>query len=137
MRKKLLLCLVLPLLLGVVAIQAQAPAPSAIKRNVMVKTAMTDMGPMDGYVVEVEIAPGGQSGWHYHPGHEFGYPISGEATLEIDGKPSVILKPGTAGHIEPGVIHNAKNNSTTEPFKTLVVYIIEQGKPAAIPAPHK
>jgi quercetin dioxygenase-like cupin family protein len=98
---------------------------------------MADMGPMDGYVVEVEIAPGGESGRHYHPGHEFGYPLSGEATLEIDGKPPVILKPGTANHIEPGVIHNARNNSTTVPFKTLVVYVIEQGKPATIPAPAK
>jgi quercetin dioxygenase-like cupin family protein len=137
MQKKLMLGLLLPLLLGVVAIQAQAPAPSAIKRNVMVKTEMPDMGPMEGYVVEVEIAPGGQSGWHYHPGHEFGYPISGEATLEVQGKPSVVLKPGTAGHIEPGIIHNATNNSKTEPFKTLVVYVIEKGKPVAIPAPAK
>jgi quercetin dioxygenase-like cupin family protein len=137
MRKKLLFGLVLPLLLAVVAIQAQAPPPSAIKRNVRVKADMPDMGPMEGYVVEVEIAPGGESGRHYHPGHEYGYPISGEATLEIDGKPPVILKPGTAGHIEPGVIHNAKNNSTTVPFKTLAIYIIEKGKPVAIPAPAK
>ena len=137
MTRKILLGLVLAVLLGVVAIQAQAPAPSAIKRNVMVKTEMPDMGPMDGYVLEVEIAPGGQSGRHYHPGHEFSYPLAGEATLEIDGKPPEMLKPGTANHIEPGVIHNARNNSTTVPFKTLVVYIIEKGKPAAIPAPPK
>lgn len=135
MRKKVMLGLVLPLLLGVVAIQAQAP--SAIKRNVMVKADMPDMGPMEGYVVEVEIAPGGESGRHYHPGHELGYPISGEATLEIDGKPPVILKPGVGTHIDPGVIHNAKNNSTTVPFKTLAVYIIEKGKPVAVPAPAK
>lgn len=62
MRKKLMLGLVLVLLLGVVAIQAQAPAPSAIKRNVPVKADMPDMGPMEGYVAEVEIAPGGESG---------------------------------------------------------------------------
>ena len=137
MTRKISLGLALALLLGVVAIQAQAPAASAIKRNVMIKTEMADMGPTDGYVVEVEIAPGGESGRHYHLGHEFGYPLSGEATLEIDGKPAVILKPGVANHIEPGVIHNAKNNSTTVPFKTLVVYVIEKGKPAAIPAPPK
>ena len=32
-----------------------------IKRNVMVKADMADMGPMDGYVVEVEIAAGRHS----------------------------------------------------------------------------
>ena len=36
MTKKISLGLVLAVLLGVVAIQAQAPAPSAIKRNVMI-----------------------------------------------------------------------------------------------------
>ena len=137
MTKRVLLGLVLAVLLGVVAIQAQAPAASAIKRNVMVKTEMPDMGPMEGYVVEVEIAPGGQSGRHYHPGHEFSYPLSGEATLEIDGKPPEILKPGQANHIDPGVIHNAKNNSATLPFRTLAIYVVEKGKPAAIPAPPK
>jgi len=35
MRKKLMLGLLSALVLGVVAIQAQAPAPSAIKRNMM------------------------------------------------------------------------------------------------------
>jgi len=137
MKKKLLLGLLLALLLGVVAIQAQAPSPSAIKRNVLVKSEMPDMGAMEGYVVEVEIAPGGQSGRHYHPGHEFSYPLSGEATLEIDGQPPSILKAGTANHIEPGVIHNAKNTSATVPFKTLAIYVIEKGKPAAVPAPPK
>jgi len=137
MRKRLMLGLLSALVLGVVAIQAQAPAPSAIKRNVMVKADMADMGPMDGYVVEVEIAPGGQSGRHYHPGHEYGYVLSGEGIVETDGKPPVILKPGTPIHNEPGVIHNGRNTSATQSLKLLVVYVIEQGKPAAIPAPPK
>ena len=137
MAKKIALGLVLAVLVGVVAIQAQAPAPSAIKRNVLVKADMPAMGPMDGYVVEVEIAPGGQSGRHYHPGHEFGYVLSGEETLEIDGKPPAIVKAGMPVHIDPGVIHNGKNNSATQPLKLVVVYVLEQGKPVAIPAPPK
>jgi len=137
MPKKIVFGLILPVLLGVVAIQAQAPAPSAIKRNMLVKADMPAMGPMDGYVVEVEIPPGGQSGRHYHPGHEYGYVLSGDGTLETDGKPPLMMKPGTVIHNEPGVIHNGKNNSTTEPLKLLVVYVIEQGKPVAIPAPAK
>jgi len=137
MRKKLVLSLVLVVLLGVVAIQAQAPAPSAIKRNVMVKANMGAIGPMDGYVVEAEIAPGGQFGRHYHPGHEYVYVLSGEVTLEIDGKPPVILKPGTAFHIEPSVIHNGRNNSATQPFKAVFFYVIEEDKPMVIPAPAK
>jgi hypothetical protein len=47
MRKRLMLGLLSALVLGVVAIQAQAPAPSAIKRNVMVKADMAVV-----YVIE-------------------------------------------------------------------------------------
>ena len=37
-------------------------------------------------------------------------------------------------HIEPGVVHNARNVSKTEPFKIATVYLIELGNPVATPA---
>jgi hypothetical protein len=42
-----------------------------------------------------------------------------------------------AVHVEPGVRHNVRNISTTEPLKELVVLMIEQGKPTTIPSPAK
>ena len=137
MRNNLMLSTVLTLLLGATPIQAQAPAPTTIKRNELLKADMPKFGPMEGYSIEVEIAPGGESGWHYHPGHEFTYPLSGEATAIYDGKPSVILKPVMAHHFEPGVAHNVKNTSTTTPYKAIVVYIVEKGKPVSIPTSAK
>jgi quercetin dioxygenase-like cupin family protein len=137
MRKKLLLGIVLAVLLGVVAIQAQAPAPSGIKRNVLVKADMAPMPAMTGYVVEAEIAPGAETGKHTHTGHDFDYVLSGEAILEIEGKPPLTVKRGMAFHIEPGTVHNARNISKTEPFKIAAFYVIEQGKPIANPVPAK
>lgn len=134
MTKKIALGLVLAVLLGVVAIQAQAPPG---KRNVLVKDDMAPMPATTGYLIEVELAPGAESGRITHPGQEFFYIISGEATFEVDGKPSQTLKPGMGIHVEPGVVHSARNPSKSEPFKYVAFFVIEQGKPITIPAPAK
>ena len=137
MTRKIVLGLVLAVLLGVVAIQAQAPAPSGIKRNVLVKDDMAPMGAMTGYLVEGELAPGAETGRHTHPGHEFFYVRSGEGILEVEGKPPQTVKAGMGIHEEPGVVHNVRNLSKTEPWKYVTFIVIEQGKPAVIPAPAK
>ena len=134
MPKKIVFGLILAVLLGVVAIQAQAPAPSGIKRNVLVKDEMAPMPAMTGYIIEQELAPGVEGGWHTHPGHDFDYVLSGEAILEVEGKPPQTLKPGMGIHVEPGVVHKARNASKTEPFKYVSFYVIEQGKPITMPA---
>jgi quercetin dioxygenase-like cupin family protein len=135
MTKKIVVGLVLAVLLGVVAVQAQAPAPPGLKRNILVKDDLAPMPAMTSYLVETELAPGAQSGWHTHAGHDFDYVRSGEAILEIEGKPPQTLKPGMGIHIDPGVPHNVRNDSKSEPFKIATVYLIEQGKPVASPVP--
>jgi quercetin dioxygenase-like cupin family protein len=135
MTKKVLLAVVLAALLGVVAIQAQAPAPSGIKRNILLKEDLAPMPAMTSYVVETELAPGAESGWHTHAGHDFDYVRSGEAVLQIEGKPDQTLKPGMGIHIQPGVPHNVHNDSKSEPFRISTVYLIEQGKPVGTPVP--
>ncbi len=117
MRKKVMLGLVLPLLLGVVAIQAQAP--SAIKRNMMVKADMPDMGPMEGYVVEIESRRAANLAGTTTRDTISAIVQLGQAILEIDGKPPSHFEARHGHPHRPGVIHNAKNNSTTVPFKTL------------------
>ena len=136
MRKKLALGLVLAVLLGVVAIQAQAPVPSGAKRTVLIKDDVAPMpGPMTGYVIEGELPPGAETGWHTHPGNDFTYVRSGELTLEVEGKAPQTFKGGTAFHNQPGVKHNGRNLSKTEPVKYLAVWMLEQGKPPTSPVP--
>ena len=132
MTKKIALGLVLGVLLGVVAIQAQAPAG---KRTVLVKDDMAPMPATTGYLIEVELAPGGESGRITHPGQEFFYVSSGEAIFEVEGKAPQTLKPGVGIHVEPGVVHSARNPSKTEPFKYVTFFVIERGKPVTIPVP--
>lgn len=103
-----------------------------IKRSVLLKTEMAGVQGMDGYVVDVEIAPGAQSGRHYHPGHEFGYVLDGEGVVELDGSPPIPLKKGVSTHIDPKVVHNGRNTGTA-PLKLVVFYVLERGQPIAIP----
>jgi quercetin dioxygenase-like cupin family protein len=137
MTKKIVLGLVLAVLLGAVAIQAQAPAPSGLKRTVLLKDDMAPMGAMTGYLVEGELAPGAEIGRHTHPGQEFFYVLSGEAILEVEGKPPQTVKAGMGIHDEPGVPHSVRNLSKTEPWKYVAFLVIEQGKAPVIPAPVK
>jgi quercetin dioxygenase-like cupin family protein len=129
--------LVFVVLLAVLAFRTPTLTPSNIERNVVMKAEMTDMGPMDGYVIVAEIPPGGQSGRHSHPGHEYIYVLSGEPTLEFDRMPPTTLKPGIAFHVGPGVIHNGRNLSATQPVKLAIFSVIEKGRPTLVPASGK
>jgi len=137
MQKRLVFSLVLAvLLLGIVAIQAQAPTPAGAKRTVLIQDNLAPTpGPMTGYVIEGELPAGAETGWHTHPGNDFTYVRSGELTLEVEGKATHTYKGGTAFHNEPGVKHNGRNLSKTEPVKYVAVWVLEQGKPPTSPAP--
>ncbi len=138
MRKTLALMLVLAvgIVLGVVGTQALHAQQSPIKRAVLVKSqALKGIQGMDGYVMDVTIAPGAQSGRHVHPGHEFSYVLDGEGILEVEGRPSLPLKNGVGFHVDPMVVHNGVNSSKTAPLHVAVFYVLETGKPIATPVP--
>lgn len=69
----------------------------------------------------IEIAPGGESGWHLHPVSSFGYILEGE--LEVH------LKNGTVKHLKAGdavaevvnTLHNGRNVGDV-PVKMIVFY---------------
>ena len=55
-------------------------------------------------------------------------------TVEPDGKPPMTLKQGESFHNPAKAVHNAKNASSTQPAKALVVLIGEKGAPLSTPA---
>jgi quercetin dioxygenase-like cupin family protein len=135
MRKKIVLSLLGVVLLGAVVILAQAPASSGVKRTVLIKDDLAPMpGPMTGYLIEGELPPGAETGWHTHPGDDFTYVGSGEFTLDVEGKAPQTFKAGTRFPNGPGVKHNGRNLSKTEPVKWAAAFVVEQGKPATSPA---
>jgi quercetin dioxygenase-like cupin family protein len=138
MRKILALMLVLALgmILGALSTQTLRAASQPVTRVTLVKAEkLQNLPGMDGYVMYVTIAPGAQSGWHVHPGHELSQILDGEGTLDVSGEPRLAIKKGVGVHINPMVPHNAINTSKTAPLHVAVVYVLESGKPVASPVP--
>ena len=109
---------------------AQAPG---IQRTVVKQQDVSVPG-REAVVAKVEIAPGGGTGRHTHPGEEITYVIDGEIELLIDGQPLAKYKGGEAFVVPNGVKHDARNTTQT-PAHLSAVYLVEKGKPLATPAP--
>jgi quercetin dioxygenase-like cupin family protein len=48
----------------------------------------------EGVMARAEFQPGASVGKHTHPGEEISYVLEGTITLEVQGKPSAVLKAG-------------------------------------------
>ena len=83
--------------------------------------------------VVAEIAPNTLAGRHTHPGVDTGYVLDGEATLIIEGQPDKVLKTGDSYAVPAGIAHDIKTSD--KGLKIMAVYVVEDGKPVATPAP--
>src|ERR1700757_258398 len=83
---------------GLVATDASAQgtkpaAPTGVTRKIL---SQMD-GPVSGYmtlVVEATIEPGAVVARHTHPGIENAYVLEGSPEVPIEGRPTLMLKPG-------------------------------------------
>lgn len=82
----------------------------------------------------VDFPVGTASGKHTHFGEEIGYILEGTVTVEVEGKPPVVLKPGGVFLIPAGTVHNARNTDAGA-SKLLANFIVEKGKPLGTPVP--
>ena len=121
------------LLVGLVSAGALMAQNSGLTRTLVGRGDMSVPG-REAVVARVELAPGARAGRHTHPGDEIAYVMEGESTLLIDGEPPRAVKAGESFIVPAGVIHDAVNNGTV-PVKLVGVYVVEKGKPLAIPAP--
>ena len=77
----------------------------------------------------VELDPGVTSSRHTHPGEEIIYVLEGAPLqYEVEGRPTVTLKPGDVLFIPAGTIHAAKNVGNRKGSE-LATYVVEKGKP--------
>lgn len=109
-----------------------APQP-ALTRTVLQQKTLSVPG-REGVLVRAELAAGGSSVRHTHPGEEFGYVLEGTATFELAGQAPLALKSGDSFFIPANTPHIAHNTGTT-PLKLISTYIVETGKPLSTPAP--
>lgn len=118
---------------------AGAPPVSATPSSgVSVETLSTNV--VDGVeytVTRITVAPGGGTGWHYHPGDVFGFISEGTMT-HFDGRCAVDAVYGTGAPVKEGVgpafVHNGRNE-TPLPLVMEVVYINPVGAPKSVEVP--
>jgi quercetin dioxygenase-like cupin family protein len=120
-----------------VSVPAYASAtPSAgIEATTMVQSTLNGK---DYVTRELTIAPGGTTGWHYHPGQVFGVIKQGTLThykgdCSVDGvyDAGEAISEGSGA----GYIHEGRNEGAT-PVVMWVLYIKPAGSPLAVDMPN-
>jgi len=76
----------------------------------------------------IEIAPGGETGWHLHPVPSFGMVLEGELEVSLKDGRRNRLKPGDALAEVVNTAHNGRNVGTV-PVKLVVFYAGSKGQP--------
>ena len=127
------LTLAVGIAVGAIGDQLLHAQSEPIKRTVLLKTDLAGMKGKEAILALAEIAPGAATEKHTHPGYEFAYVLEGSGRLEIEGKPAIALKPGTAIYQPSTQVHRGVNDSSTAPLKIFSVYIVEKGHPLATP----
>lgn len=87
---------------------------------------------------QITIAPGGSTGWHYHPAQLFAVMREGTLThfnsaCTVDG----VYGPGApiTENSGPGYVHEGRNEGTV-PLVMWALYIIPSGSPLAVDMPN-
>ncbi|MCW5591811.1 MAG: cupin domain-containing protein [Burkholderiales bacterium] len=105
--------------------------PAAVQRQVLQRSP----GPGEAQevlLVKVEIAPGASTGRHSHPGVETGYVVEGEVVMQVEGEAPRRLVPGDSYLVPAGRIHDVRAVGE-RPARALATFVVERGKPLAIP----
>ncbi len=91
-------------------------------------------GDSDLYITQNTIQPGGQSGWHTHPGPSMVTVTEGTVTVYEDDCTSTTYSVGqTFTDLGCGDVHNLRNEAGTE-AKTIAVQIVPHGATRRIDA---
>lgn len=102
------------------------------------KASIRTKGPSDVYVVSNVFAPGGQTGWHTHPGPSLITVKSGTITVYDGDDPTCTptVYPAGTGFLDPGDGHvHVLRNEGSVTAETIAVQILPEGATRRIDAP--
>lgn len=80
-------------------------------------------------VMTASFKPGDKTVFHTHRSPVTVYILEGAFTLELDGKPPVVVKAGEAFVEPPNVRMTGHNRSATEPLKLVIFYVSDPETP--------
>lgn len=119
----------LTMCLGPLVVAQSAPGPV---RTILQRHDITAPG-YEAVLVKVEIPVGGREGRHTHAALATGYIEQGTLTLEYEGRPTTVYKPGDSFILEPGKVHEGINTGNV-PVKAIATFIVKKGVPLTTPA---
>lgn len=106
-------------------LQAKLREPSPAT---LLKSNVPGVEGKDWNVITVELQPGAAQSWHVSPADELVYVLEGAGQLDLEGRPSVTLKPGAVAALGSTPNHLLRNTSRTKTLKVLVVLLIDKGQ---------
>jgi hypothetical protein len=92
---------------------------------------------LDVAVQTIDFAPGGQSGWHSHPGPVFIQVVSGTMTFYESHDPSCtpVVRTAGQGYLDSGDHAHIARNETNAPAQNVVTYLAPPGVALRIDEP--
>jgi len=108
---------------------------TAVTAKVLKKTTVTANGGKIVYpktdraevtAMTVDVAPGGETGWHKHPVPVLAYVVSGNLTVDLEDGKTLAYGPGNAIIEVVDTWHNGKNTGSV-PVRLAVFYMGAEG----------
>jgi quercetin dioxygenase-like cupin family protein len=119
--------------LAVAALAATSSFAQEIARpNLVLKETVQGMPKGDRQEVSVltaTIQPGGKTPFHTHRFPVTVYILEGSFTLELEGRPPVVLKAGESFVEPPNVKMTGYNKSATDPMRVVIFYVGDPDTP--------
>jgi hypothetical protein len=111
--------------------------PLNVKRKTGHWKVRVDSDPLDVAVQTIVFQPGGQSGWHTHPGPVFILVVQGQMTFyesdDLDCRP--IVRSAGQGYLDAGEHAHIARNETQLEARNVVTYLAPPGAALRIDAP--
>ena len=124
--------LILALALPALAQPAPAPVPALARPNLVLRETVAGMPRGESQEIQVltaQFAPGQATVFHTHRFPVTVYILEGAFTLELEGRPTVVVRAGESFVEPPGVRMTGYNRSTTDPIRLVIFYVGNPGTP--------
>lgn len=117
--------------------QSMTPTPNpAIASRVLLQTQTSwdgtpmqwPSGPAETTVLEITIAPGGDTGWHTHPMPNIGVLLEGTLQVRLPDGRERVVRAGESMAEVVNTVHRGRNVGNT-PVRLIVVYVGTVGQP--------
>jgi quercetin dioxygenase-like cupin family protein len=107
--------------------------PTGMVSTPLLRTTVSGDDRREALIGIAELAPGGSTGRHSHPGDEYATVLQGTLELRVDGREARRLGAGEAYHNPRGVIHETRNVGD-DTARVLSTFILDKGQPLMQPA---